>query len=130
MFYELDRVEHFGSWDTFSTRNLGLQINRRMARDFDGDSNKLRQSSLAEVTQSINLNRSRWTSAQNRALEDWPLVLALIPDLARWTTAEKHQLIKIIRAKSAPSELPYLRQTQRHLRLREALLRLGSSHRK
>jgi hypothetical protein len=50
----------------------------------------------------------------------------LIPDLPRWTPAEKNQLIKIIRAKSAPNEMPYLRETQHHPRLREALLRLGS----
>jgi hypothetical protein len=118
-----------GPWDRFSTRTLGLQINRRMARNFDGDSNKLRQASPAAVFRALNLNPSRWTASQNKALENWSLVLALIPDLGRWTPAEKRQLIKIIRAKSAPNELPYLRQTQRHPRLREALLRLGSSHR-
>jgi len=53
-------------------------------------------------------------------------VLALIPDLARWTPNEKNQLTKIIRAKSANNEMPYLRQTQRHPRLRAELLRLGS----
>jgi hypothetical protein len=123
-------AEVSGPWDTFSTRNLGLQINRRMARNFNGDSNKLRQSSLAAVTRALDLKSSHWTPSQTQALQNWSAVLALIPDLARWTPAEKHQLIKIIRAKSAANELPYLRQTLRHPRLREALLLLGSSHRK
>jgi hypothetical protein len=121
-------AEVSGPWDTFSTRTLGLRINRHMAREFDGDSNKIRHSSLAAVTRALNLNPRRWTVAQKQALENWSLILALIPDLARWTSAEKRQLVKIIRAKSAPHEMSYLRQTQHHPRLREALLRLGSNH--
>jgi hypothetical protein len=115
-----------GPWDTFSTRNLGLRINRRMALDFDGDSQKIRQAFTAAVTRALKINPSRWTPTQKQALENWSQVLALLPDLARWTPDEKNQLVKIIRAKSANSEMPYLRQTQRHPRLRAELLRLGS----
>jgi hypothetical protein len=115
-----------GPWDTFSTRTLGLRINRRMASKFNGDSQKIRKASTAAVTQTLKINPARWTPTQKQALETWSLVLAQIPDLTRWTPQEKHQLIKIIRAKSAPNEMPYLRQTQHHPRLREALLRLGS----
>jgi hypothetical protein len=115
-----------GTWDTFSTRNLGLQINRRMAQKFASDSQQIRHASTAALTRALNLNPVPWTPAQKQALENWSLVLSLILDLRRWTPAEKNQLIKIIRAKSAPNEMPYLRQTQRHLLLRAELLRLGS----
>jgi hypothetical protein len=115
-----------GPWDTFSARNLGLRINRQMAKEFNRDSHKIRQASTATVTQALNLNPSRWTPLQKQSLENWSLVLAQIPNLSRWTTEEKHQLAKIIHAKSAPTEMPYLRQTQNHPRLRESLLRLGS----
>jgi hypothetical protein len=97
-----------------------------MARDFASDHQKLRQASLAQVSRALNLKPANWTSTQKQALDNWSLVLALIPDLAHWTSAEKRQLLKIIRAKSAPTELPYLRQTQGHSRLRAELLRLGS----
>ncbi|MGB8915230.1 MAG: hypothetical protein WCC89_00135 [Candidatus Sulfotelmatobacter sp.] len=120
------RGDNAGPWDTFSTRNLGLRIANRMSREFNGDAHKLRQASIAQITRALNLNPTRWTPAQKQSLENWSLVLALIPNLTRWTPAEKHQLIKIIRAKSAPNEMPYLRQTQRHPRLRSELLRLGS----
>ncbi len=115
-----------GPWDTFSARNLGLRINRRMSRKFNGDSQKIRQASAA-VTQALNLNPTRWTPLQKHSLENWSLVLSEIPDLSRWTRNEKEQLIRIIRAKSAPSEMPYLRQTQYHPRLRSELLRQGST---
>jgi hypothetical protein len=116
-----------GPWDTFSTRNLGLKINRRMSRDFNSDSNKIRQASIATVTQALKINPTRWTPSQRQSLENWSLILAQIPTLPRWTPAEKHQLVKIIQAKSAPTEMPYLHQAQHHPRLRSELLRLGST---
>jgi hypothetical protein len=115
-----------GPWDTFSTRTLGLLVNRRMARDFNGDSYKICQASTAAVTRALKINPARWTPAQRQALESWSLVLALIPGLSGWTPDEKFQLVKIIRAKSAPNEMTYLRQTQQPGRLRAELLRLGS----
>jgi hypothetical protein len=115
-----------GPWDTFSTRNLGLRISRRMAEHFNGDHQQIRNFSAAAVIQALKINIVRWTPAQHKSLEDWSLVLALIPNLARWTPNEKHQLTKIIRAKTAPNEMPFLHQSQRHPRLRTELLRLGS----
>ncbi len=115
-----------GPWDTFSTRNLGVRISDRMAKHFNGDYQQIRNSSAATVTRALGINPARWTPAQHKSLGDWSLVLALIPDLAQWTSNEKHQLIKIIRAKFAPNELTYLHQSQRHPRLRHELLRLGS----
>ena len=116
-----------GPWDTFSTRNLGLLINRSMSREFSGDSQQIRQASTTAVTRALRINPARWTPAQKQSLENWSLILALIPNLARWTPDETQQLIKIIRAKSARNEMPYLRQTQHHPRLRSELLRLASN---
>jgi hypothetical protein len=116
-----------GSWDTFSTRTLGLLINRRMARDFDGDTQEIRRASTAAIARTLNINPARWTPAQNQSLENWSLVLTQIPSLSRWTPEEKRQLLKIIQAKSGHTEMPYLRQTQHHPRLRFELLRLGSN---
>jgi hypothetical protein len=128
----MGRRNNPGPWDTFSTRTLGLLINQRMLREFNGDSHKIRQASTAAITRAlkikikIKINPARWTPAQQQALENWSLVLALIPDLARWKPEEKRQLVKLIHSKSATNEISYLRQTQHHARLREELLRLGS----
>jgi hypothetical protein len=120
-------VDGSGPWDTFSTRNLGLRITHRMAKQFNSEHQQLRNSSAVSVTKALGINPVRWTSTQHKSLEDWSLILAQIPNLARWTSSEKHQLIKIIRAKTAPNELTYLHQSQRHPRLRAELLRLGSN---
>jgi hypothetical protein len=125
MFYEVGRVGEPGAWDNFSIRNLGLLVNRRMAREFNGNSQKIREASAAAVSRILKIETSRWTPAQRRSLENCSLVLALIPGLAHWSTEEKNRLLKVIRAKSALNEMPYLRQTQNHFRLREALLHFG-----
>jgi hypothetical protein len=115
-----------GPWDTFSTRNLALRVNLRMAREFDGESSRIRKASVEQISRALHVNPSRWTSAELRSLENWSLVLALVPDLARWSPQEKHGVVEIIRAQTAANEMHYLRLTQRHARVREALLRLGS----
>jgi hypothetical protein len=129
MFYELqptDREGRLGDWDRFATRNIALRINRRMARDFDGNAQKIGQASTTVVARALNINPSRWTPVERQCLDDWSLLLALIPSLTRWTRDEKIQLAKIIRAKSGPDEMFYLHQTQRHQHLRRELLRVGS----
>ena len=35
-----------GPWDTFSTRNLGVRVNRRMALEFGGDATRIREASV------------------------------------------------------------------------------------
>jgi hypothetical protein len=142
VFYEVGRVDPLstdsqvlasrapsapGAWDTFSTRNLGLRVNRRMAREFGGDSQRICRASVIDVGRALGINLSRWTSAERQAFENWSLVLALIPDLSRWTPQEKKDTAKIIRAQAGPNEMRYLRLTRHHLRLRKELLRLGSN---
>src|SRR5258706_7405354 len=54
VFYDVQRNElpgsqllrkEVGAWDRFSTRNIGLLVNRRMARDFGGDAVLMREHS-------------------------------------------------------------------------------------
>lgn len=126
MFLETNPSVAQAAWDTFSIRNLGLRINRRMAKQFDGDCNRLRLASLSSVTAALNLNSSSLSGAERESLQNWSLVLALISNLAQWTPAEKQKLVDIIRSKSARSEMSYFRQTQLHSRLRTELLKLGT----
>jgi hypothetical protein len=125
VFYELPGSEHC-AWDTLSTRNLGLRVNRRMAREFGGDSQIMRRAAVAKVGRALDIASSRWNLAEQQALENWSLVLALMPNLSRWSPDEKQDAGKIIRAQAGPNEMRYLHLTQQHPRLRQELLRLGS----
>ena len=129
MFYEVDEAgsdRAAGAWNTFSIRNLALGVNRTMAREFGGNSNRLREASVKQIAAALRANPSRWTEAERRALENWSLVLAQIPQLVRWTLQEKLDAAAVIRAQAGRDEMKYLRLTQQHARLRDALLRLGS----
>ena len=125
VFYELPGSEP-GAWDRFSTRNLGLRVNRRMAREFAGQSERVRQASEAAVRKALGIQTSRWTLLEQRAFSNWALVLAMVPGLHRWTRDEKTGVAEIVRAQAGHNEVRYLQLTQRHPRLRHELLRLGS----
>jgi hypothetical protein len=125
VFYQLPASEP-GAWDSFSARNLGLRISKVMAREFGGDDQKMRAESLAVARRVLGVNPARWTSLEQKAFEDWALVLRLVTNLPSWTRDDKNSLIALIRAKSAPNEMEFLRLSQRHLKFRKELLRLGS----
>jgi hypothetical protein len=113
-------------WDKFQIRNVGLAVQRRMASRFDGDAVKIRRASVESVTRALGVRTKDWTEAELRALDALALVLALIPDLARWTKDEKRDVVCIVRAKAGTAESRYLRLLQRHSRLRDAIIKLGS----
>jgi hypothetical protein len=108
-----------GSWDRFRVRHLGLAVQRRMAERFGGDAKKMRRAAVAAVERALGIELEP-------AQEAWALVLALIPDLGRWTPEEKRGVARILRAKTGPDESRYLRTMAGHRRLRQEILRLGS----
>jgi len=97
-----------------------------MAREFGGESARIRRASVDEVSRALKIDLSRWNPAERQTFENWSLVLGLIPNLRRWSAQEKQDAGKIILAQAGPNEMRYLRLTQLHPRLREELLRLGS----
>ena len=115
-----------GDWDDFHVRNLTLAVARRMSRLHDGDADEARRASVAEVSDALGINSSRWNEDERRALENFSPLLALVPDLPRWTKEEKDSLARIIRAKAGADETTYLRLLQKHKRLRREFIRLGS----
>jgi len=125
VFYELPGAE-VRAWDRFSTRNIGLQVNRRMARDFGGDAVRMRERARRAFERMLKVSPSSWKPLEKTAFENFALVLSQVPGLRTWAQEEKEDLIRIIRAKAYPDEMLYLHRTQRHARLRNALLKLGS----
>jgi hypothetical protein len=140
VFYEIPGSQllrkEVGAWDRFSTRNIGLRVNRRMARDFGGDAVLMRERSRRALERILNvkiesvrsgdISTSSWTPLEKAAFENFALVLADVPGLRVWTREEKEDLVRIIRAKGKRDEMLYLHLTQRHERLRRVLLTLGS----
>jgi hypothetical protein len=127
MFFEMSGCEQ-GAWDNFSARNLGLKVSDTMRRKYDGDPRKLREAASKFVSHALAVDIDKWEPLQKKAFTDWATVLHLVPDLRSWTAVEKSLLADTIRAKPARNEMSFMRLSQRHPRLRRALLRLGSRH--
>jgi hypothetical protein len=125
VFYELPGSE-VGAWDGFSTRNIGLRVNRRMARAFGGDAALMRERSRRALEKILGISVSSWSPLEKAAFDNCALVLTQTPEFPRWTREEKDGLVAIIRAKTKSDEMLYLHLTQRHGRLRQTLLGLGS----
>jgi hypothetical protein len=113
-------------WDRFHIRKLGLAVNRRMAREHGGHAGRAREASRRRVANLLGLRPDRLPPGDRRALDEFALVLGLIPDLSRWSSAERESVTEIIRAKAGRSERQYLALLRRHRRLRKAMILLGS----
>lgn len=125
MFLELPGSEG-GVWDRFRIRHIGFAVQRRLAARWGGDATKMRADTFAAVSRALGVPANSWTGAACKAFGEFVPMLALIPDLAKWTPEEKRALVRIVRAKAASTEAGYLRLMRRHTKLRTAIVYLGS----
>jgi hypothetical protein len=97
-----------------------------MARGFDGDAVLMREHASRALEKILGVRPSSWTPLEKVAFVNFALVLTQVPELRAWMPEEKEDLVRIIRAKAKRDEMLYLHLTQRHGRIRKALLTLGS----
>jgi hypothetical protein len=126
MILEVAPASQRSRWDRFRIRNVGLAVQRRMAKQFSGDAAKMRRACAERAARALGVRVEDWNEGEQRAFEDFALVLALIPDLARWTKDEKMEVARIIRAKAGADESRYVRLLQRHTKLRDEIIKIGS----
>src|SRR5713226_9893958 len=115
-----------GQWDRFEVRNVGIAVQRSMAREFKSDPQKIRTQSVEFVKKGLQLQTNRWREAEVGALNKLALVLAIVPGIERWSPDEKQLVARIIQAKASRDEALYLKLMQKHKRLRAGVIRLGS----
>ena len=115
-----------GQWDTFSTRTIGLAVQRRLAEEFTGDPEKLRRVTVEALSQDLQVDLGTWSPLEQSAFANFAAVLSLAPEVAQWTNLQKQALADIIRAKVSADETEYLRLLQQHQALKQLVLRVGS----
>ncbi len=125
MIFEMDQ-SRVGDWDWFQVRNVGLAVQKQMANRFKGSAERIRDTSVETLGAVLGIRTRSWNAAELAALRDFAVTLSLVPNLGRWSTAEKQQLVQIIQAKAGKDEARYLRLMQKHERLRKEMIRLGS----
>ena len=114
-----------GEWDRFQIRNLGLAIQKRLAREFDGNAQKIRAQSIDLVAHALGLRMRGRTDGEHSALENFALLLAMI-STDGWQPSDKQLAARIVQAKGSGDEALYLKLMQSHSLLRAAVIRLGS----
>ncbi len=114
-----------GDWDRFQVRNIGLAVQRRMAATSGGDAEKFKSEAFSELLDMVGIRADTWPQGLS-ALHDFATALALVTDLRGWSDAEKRALAKVIHAKAGLDESNYLKLLQKHTRLRQTIIDLGS----
>jgi hypothetical protein len=125
VFYELPGSE-VGAWDRFSTRNIGLEVNRRMGKGFGGDVLRFRKESAVHLARILRIPIPDEDELSRVVFENFAATLSLIAELQSWSVPEKQSLLGVIRSRSGRDEMRYLHLTQGHDKLRAAFLKLGS----
>ncbi len=125
VFYELGGTPH-GCWETFSTRNIGFAVQKKMAQAFGGNAEEMRRAACADLEQRLNVDLGSWTPVERGAFETFAILALVAPEMAQWLKGHRQALLAIIRAKAAPDETAYLKLLRQHESLRETILRLGS----
>ena len=124
MIFELDS-KRVGDWDRFQVREIGLAVQREMARRFSGDYLKMRSEAVRFAAQLLKTSPLRLSENDQKIFSDFAIVLLLIPDIEKWRLDERQLLLKIIQAKTSADEGKYLRLMQKHARFRRAVIKLG-----
>src|SRR5258706_202149 len=96
-----------GEWDQFQIRNVGLAVQKRMAREFDGDAQKMREHSIDFVERNLGLRIRDVAGGARSAIKNLALLFAMTP-IDRWTSADKQLATRIIQAKGRGDESLYL----------------------
>jgi hypothetical protein len=126
MIFELEAQSNSkssGDWDRFQVRKIGLAVQRHMNANFSGDAEKMKIAAMKHLASALGTPQREFDKP---GFMDFAVTLSLVRDLPQWSKREKEALEKIIRAKSGPEESSYLKLMQKHPRLREAIIRLGS----
>ncbi len=124
-FYELPGSE-MGRWDEFSTRNIGLRVNRKVSREFLGDAKRFREDAARVLAEILGTRVPSASDGKHLAFSDFAVALSLVPELGRWSSPEKSAILEIIHAKKGANEMRYVHLLQAHRKLRAAFLHLGT----
>lgn len=107
--------------------DVSALVAQMIARAFGGDRTLATRTSTERVGRILGATRrAGWPDPERRSFARMSLVAALIPDLDRWSMAERRALVALMRAKGGTSEMHYARRLDGHARLRRSLETLAT----
>jgi len=110
----------------FPYENIGHVVTRHMAERYNGDHVLATNEATRSVARRLGVkDLSGWPMGEREAFRRWSILVELFPDLDHWSSSEKRDLVRLIRAKGGRSEAAFVRRSNAHTRLREAIRELA-----
>jgi len=108
--------------------DLSLAVSAFIASRFRGDRARAMAFAVKAVSRALGIRGiARWPDAERAAFQSYCLLLARIPDLARWPAQDKARVIALARAKGG-DEFRYYDLLRGHARLQAALCAIAGVH--
>lgn len=102
-------------------------LGRGITAAFAREGGARRQTALTRMTGRLagvlGIETADWSSPERRGLALLAPLIAQVADFNSWSSDERRALADLCRARTAPDELPFVRQLRDHGRFREALIR-------
>lgn len=106
--------------------NIGLRVTRRLAEYCGGRREAGLRRLAREAARRLGFGGlGRLAPAERLAFERWAPLIDLIPDVERWSTADRRAAVAALRAKGGRHESDFVRLFDAHSRLRRGILRLA-----
>jgi hypothetical protein len=106
--------------------NAGLHVTRFLAGNFGAGREKGAGECARAAARLLDVRRAAsWPAARRLWWERWSPLMLILPDVERWTAAEKRALVEVVHAKAGGRESEFVRRFDRHRRLREAVRALA-----
>jgi hypothetical protein len=103
----------------------GLAVTRLMARRFGAERERGAAKCARDAGLLLGVRPGRdWSVGERMAFERWAPLVVLLPGIEGWSTAEKQDLVAVIRAKGGRRESDFVRAFDAHARLRQAVREL------
>jgi len=105
---------------------VGLRITEYLAREF-GSRRKLADEECAR--RALRLlgvrDRRNWSAGERLAWNRWSPLILILPGVARWSAAEKKDLVAVVRAKGGLRESEFALRFDRHRKLRRTVAKMA-----
>jgi hypothetical protein len=104
---------------------LGLAATEWIGRVFAGNRTSAEAAALERARTVLGVDDdAAWPADERHAFRALSTLIAMIPELERWTERERRGCVALMRAKGAKDETLYFKLIRRHRRFRAALIRL------
>ena len=108
--------------------NIGLKISDLLAEDYGVNRDQGEKDLADKAAKQLGLrNFNGWSKGEKLAWRRWAPLVALLPSLENWTSAERRALTQVIRAKGGTQELQFLHRFNAHDRLRASLAEMAQA---